>query len=352
MVKTNKTSQKAGLAPGTLLHIGEKRSGSTELDMFRYGTDIFERHTNIKLDEALDGIKGHANTWLNITGLEDISVIQKIGDAFGLHQLILEDIVNTAQRPKFEQYSGNIYVVMRMLHYDTLTGELDNEQVSLILGEGYVLSFQEIDGDVFGRIRERLTNPESRLRRSQADYLLYTLIDAIVDSCFTVLESIDEKIDAIEDALMEDDEDASTEIYSLKRTLLQVKKAIWPAKELLSDMAREESELIGESIAPYMRDVADHVRQIIDAVDSHREACHSLQEMHSTYISNRMNEVMKVLTIIATIFIPLTFIAGVYGMNFKYMPELDRKWAYPCIWGVMLSLALWMLYIFHKKKWL
>ncbi|MCJ7693106.1 MAG: magnesium/cobalt transporter CorA, partial [Sedimentisphaerales bacterium] len=292
-------------------------------------------------------------TWINIDGLHDIQVIEKIGKNFDFHPLILEDILNTGQRPKFEDFENYIFIVLKMLTYDDDEETIKSEQVSMILGHNFVISFQEIQGDVFENIRERIRTAKGRIRKMSCDYLLYTLLDAIVDNYFAIMEKFGEKIESLEEQLVSDpDEKILQKIHSMKRELISLRKSVWPLRELVSGLQRSESELISEPTIIYFRDVYDHTIQVIDTVETFRDMVSGMLDIYLSSISNRMNAVMKVLTIIATIFIPLTFVAGIYGMNFKFMPELEWKWGYFIVLIIMAVAAAAMLIYFRRKKWL
>ncbi len=292
-------------------------------------------------------------TWINVDGLQDLALLETLGKCYGLHPLALEDILNTDQRPKTEDYGDYLYTVLRMFYYGTDAKEFVSEQISIILGKNFVITFQERAGDVLDPVRERIRNGKGRVRTSGADYLAYALIDAIVDGYFAVLEQIGESIEALEMQLLDDpSQDILREIHRLKRELLFFRKSVWPVRELISSLRRDMPNMIQKETGYYLRDVHDHSIQVIDVVETLREILSGMLDIYLSTVSNRMNSVMKVLTIIATIFIPLTFIAGVYGMNFKYMPELDWPWSYPLLWGVMIAILIGMVVYFKKKDWL
>ena len=292
-------------------------------------------------------------TWINIDGIQRIDVIEKIGKHFNLHPLALEDIVNTGQRPKMEDFVDYIFVVLKMLYYDEKERETKAEQLSLVLGPNWVISFQENEGDVFDPIRERIRADKGRIRKMGADYLVYALIDAVVDNYFLILEKIGEKIEEIEDELVANPAPETLQaIHNLKRQMIFLRKSVWPLREVISRLERWESQLINKSTDIYLRDVYDHTIQVIDAIETFRDMLSGMLDIYLSSVSNRMNEVMKVLTIIATIFIPLTLVAGLYGMNFRYMPELEWPWGYPLVLFFMFAIGVLMLIYFRKKKWL
>lgn len=289
--------------------------------------------------------------WIDVDGVHDTGVIQAVGDAVGIHPLTLEDIANTRQRPKIEDYGDYLYVAVRMLAPGD--GEFHSEQVSLVLGRGYVVSFQEHPGDVFERIRERLRAGAGRLRSEGADYLFYALLDAIVDGYFSVIEVFGERIEAVEEEVVADPDRGTLQaIYALKRSLIALRRSVWPLREAVAQLERGESPLIGEQTLVYFRDVYDHTIEVAETVETYRDTMSGTLDVYLSSQSSRMNEIMKVLTVIATIFIPLTFIAGVYGMNFAYMPEISHPWGYPAALASMTVVAAAMLLYFRKKGWI
>jgi len=348
-----KRSKKAGLSPGTLIHIGEKRAEKARIRIIEYDEKNFQEREVAKIEECFPLKDASTLTWINIDGIHQVEIIETLGKHFGLHPLLQEDILNTDQRPKVEDHNDHLFIVLKMLHYDDKEKEVTIEQVSIILGSHFVISLHEGDGDIFNLIRERIKNKIGRHRTMGADYLAYTLIDAIVDHYFIVLEKLGERIELTEEALVTNPTQATIkEIHTLKRELIFLRKSVWPLREVVNTLEREEPPLIHASVAPYLKDVYDHTIQVIDTIETFRDMVSGMLDIYLSSVSNKMNEVMKVLTIIATIFIPLTFIAGVYGMNFTYMPELEWPWGYFLILGVMLVVALGMLTYFWKKKWL
>jgi len=268
-----------------------------------------------------------------------------------LHHLVLDDIVSVKQRPKIEDYDKYLFCVLKMIYYSKQ--KLRTEQISIVLGNGYVISFQEKEGDVFDDVRNRIGTEKSKIRKNGADYLMYSLMDSIIDNYFLVLENIGEKIEKIESVLLlRPSPDTLSQIYSLKRTLIYLRKSVWPLREVINKILRDENKLIKQETKIYYRDLYDHTIQVIDTIESYRDMSAGMLDIYLSSLSNKMNEVMKVLTIIATIFIPLTFLAGVYGMNFKYMPELNNQFSYPIIWGIMILVAVIMVYYFRRKKWI
>jgi len=279
-------------------------------------------------------------------------MMEKIANHFGIHSLVMEDILNTGQRPKMDDMDDYVYVVLKMLNYNEEDDEIDAEQISIILGQNFVISFQEKERDVFEPIRERIRKNKGRIRKKGADYLAYTLLDSVVDIYFTILEKIGERIEFLEEELVENPSTQTLqEIHGLKREMIFLRKSIWPLREVISGLERGESSLIKETTVIYLRDVYDHTIQVIDTVETFRDMLSGILDVYLSSISNKMNEVMKVLTIIATIFIPLTFLAGVYGMNFRYMPELEWRWGYFTALFLMAVIGIGMVIYVRKKKW-
>ena len=357
MISLNKFARKrvakTGLPPGTPVFIGDKKTEKAKVTILDYDEAQFQDREIRDVEECIPFKESPTVTWINIDGVHDVEFIQKLGESFDLHPLIIEDIVNTQQRPKMEESEKYIYIVLKMLYVDDEKGDTQVEQVSVVLGKNFVLSFQEKEGDIFESIRERIRNGKGRIRKMGADYLAYALIDAVVDHYFIILERDGEKIEELEDKVVADPEpETLQEIHRLKREMIFLRRSTWPLRELVNNLERGELPLIQKTTRIYLRDVYDHTIQVIDTLETYRDM---LSGMHDTYlssISNRMNEVMKVLTIIATIFIPITFIAGIYGMNFEFMPELKWRWAYFGVWGIILFIALGMVFFFRRKKWL
>ncbi len=347
-----KRKHKAGLPPGTPVFVGEKKTEVTKITLLDYEESRFEETVVKEIEECFPCRETRSVSWINIDGLHDVEAVGKLAGKFDIHPLTIEDIVNTQQRPKMEEYENYIFFVLKMLQYDDNSREIQVEQVSLVLGNNYVISFQEKEGDIFESIRERIRSGKGRIRRMGPDYLAYSLIDAVVDQYFVILEKTGERIEELEEQVVTDPKPETIhDIHLLKREMIQLRRSVWPLREVISALERGESHLVHQSTRVYLRDVYDHTIQVIDTVETYRDM---LSGMHDTYLSSisiRMNEVMKVLTIIATIFIPLTFIAGVYGMNFVFMPELKWRWAYFGVWGIMLAVAAAMVVYFKKKKW-
>ena len=348
-----KRSKKAGLPPGTLVHIGEKKAGELKVTVIDYNETQFQEREIKTIEECFVFRDKPTVTWINVDGLHQVEVLEKLGECYGFHPLMLEDILNTDQRPKMEDYGDYVYVVLKMLDQSNKNHEVVMEQISLILGPNFVISFQEMEGDLFDPIRERIRNDKGRIRKMGADYLAYTLVDSIVDNYFIIMEKLGEKIEFLEEELVtRPTAETLKTIHQLKREMIFLRKAVWPLREVVSGLQRGESSLIKEPTRIYLRDVYDHTIQVIDTIETFRDMVSGMLDIYLSSISNRLNAVMKVLTIIATIFMPLTFIAGIYGMNFKYMPELEWRWGYPVIWLVVIFIGVSMLIYFKKKRWL
>jgi magnesium transporter len=348
----NNISKTAGLAPGTLVHVGKERSEKVRITVIDYDKSRFNEKELENIEECFPYKDTPAVSWINIDGVHDMTVIEKIGEHFGLHPLVQEDIVNTGQRPKLEDFESYVFVVLKMLYNDGKNGVVIAEQVSLILGQNFVISFQEQKGDVFDTVRERIRKEKGRIRKEGPDYLAYSLLDAIVDNYFLILEGLGEKIENIEERLVRSPKPRTLQtIHDLKRDALFLRKSIWPLREVINGLVKSESPLIRQTTGIYLRDVYEHTIQVIDTVETFRDMISGMIDIYLSSISNRMNEVMKVLTIFAAIFIPLTFVAGVYGMNFKYMPELEWRYGYFMVLGLMAVIAVVLLIFFKRKKW-
>jgi magnesium transporter len=346
-------SKKVGLPPGTLVHIGEKSDREIRIKVLDYSPGQCEEKEIKGLQECFYFADTSLISWIDVEGLHEVELIQQLGECQGFNPLMLEDIVNTDQRPKLEDFDDYLYIVIKMLH-EKENGDIAVEQVSLVVGANFVISFQEgLEGDAFGPVRERIRSGKGKIRTMGTDYLAYALIDAVVDGYFGVLERVGERIDELEEEVVASPAPETVRaIHRLKREMIVLRKALWPLREVISSLERRESPLISEPVTVYLRDVYDHTIQAIDAVEAYRDILAGLLDVYLSSISNRLNEIMKFLTIVGTIFLPLTFIAGVYGMNFKNMPELNWQWGYFACLLLMLAVSVGMLYYFKRKKWL
>lgn len=347
-----KQSSKIGLAPGSIVYIGSKHDEKSKIEIIKYNPDSFTMPSVKQPSDCLPIIEENFVTWVNGSGLSDIEFIKKIGKTFDLHRLLLEDIVNTKHRPKIDEYNDYTFIVLKMLYFNE-ADELVTEHLNLIMGKNYVLTLQEISGDVFESIRTRLKEASGRIRHRGPDYLTFAIMDAIVDYYFLIIERIGEKIIELENRLYEGNEDENIvrEIQELKKELVKVRRAVFPIREVVSRFEKLGDDILHPETQPYIRDLYDHTIQVIEAVDSFRDSANGLMDIHLNNVSNNMNKVMKVLTIIATMFIPLTFVAGVYGMNFEYIPELSWHYSYFAFWGLMVVMIILMIIYFKKKKW-
>ncbi|OAB78272.1 magnesium/cobalt transporter CorA [Cochleicola gelatinilyticus] len=339
--------------PGTVTYTGKKESMVTKVEIIDYSRDHYKRIDSENIEDAFSFESSKHITWININGLNNTSEIERLGEYYNLHPLIQEDIVTTNQRPKMDEYEDYLFIVFKMLHYND-DGEFINEHVSMVVGKDYVTTFQEADGDVFDGLRDRLENAKGRVRSAGADYLMFALLDAVVDNYFSVIETLSTKIEFIEDQLFDDkvEDDITQDIQILKKEILRIRRAVVPLREVINRLEKTDTELIEPRTQNYIRDLYDHIIQVSESVDIYREMIWGLMDMYMTTISNKMNEVMKVLTIMASIFIPLTFMAGIYGMNFEYIPELQIKYGYFYLWGAMILVFFGLLYYFKRKKWL
>ncbi|AFL82124.1 magnesium Mg(2+) and cobalt Co(2+) transport protein CorA [Aequorivita sublithincola DSM 14238] len=340
------------LSPGTVTYTGKKTTTVTKLDIIDYSKEHYHRFETNDIHEAFNYEDSTNITWINVNGLSNTNDIITLGNHFELHPLIQEDIVSTYQRPKIDEYEEYLFIVFKMLHYDD--EKLTNEHISLVMGKDYVLTFQEAEGDVFEDLRERLEHGKGRIRGAGADYLMFAILDAVVDNYFSVVEFLSNKVELLEDKLFDDKEDTNItqEIQDLKKEILKIRKAVMPLREVINRLEKIENPLIEERTNKYIRDLYDNIIQVNESVEIYREMIWGLMDMYMTTISNKMNEVMKVLTIMASIFIPLTFLAGIYGMNFDNIPELHYKNSYFYLLGVMALVFLGMIWYFKRKKWL
>jgi len=346
-------AHKVGLSPGTLVHAGGSKTEETRISLMTYDEAAYEERELTRVEEAFPLKDGPTVTWIDIDGLRSIPTIEALGEHFGFHSLVLEDVVTTGQRPKMEDHESYLYLVLRMVRSKDSTGEIDDEQLSLFLGPGWVISIQEKAGDVFDPVRERIRSGKGRIRKMGAGYLAYALIDAVVDHYFVVLERLGDRVDALSERLVTEPGPASLrELQTLRHELLFLRKWVWPLRDVISRLERCESAFFSDSTRIYLRDVYDHAIQVMDTVETYRDMVSGMLEIYLSSLSNRMNEIMKVLTIITTVFIPLSFVAGLYGMNFQYMPEIEWRYGYFAILGLMAVMACGMVLYFRKKRWM
>ncbi|WMW23271.1 magnesium/cobalt transporter CorA [Methanolobus mangrovi] len=341
------------MAPGTLVHVGEERTEKPKITIIDYDKDNYQERVVETVEECFPFKDYPTISWINIDGIHQVDIIEKLGKHFGLHPLVMEDIVHTSQRPKMEDYDNYIYVVLKMLWFADDDTDVKAEQVSIILGHNFVLSFQELEGDTFNSVRERLRNSKGRIRTMRGDYLAYALLDSIVDNYFIIIERFGEIIEDLENKLIENPSPETLQnIHDLKKEMIYLRKSVWPLREVINGLERTESPLFQDTTFVFLKDVYDHTIQVAETVETYRDILSGILDVYLSSVSNKMNEVMKILTIIATIFIPLTFLAGMYGMNFSYMPELGWKWGYPAVWTINILIFISMYMYFRKKNWL
>jgi magnesium transporter len=348
------SSEKTGLPPGTLVHVGDVLETVTRMSVIDYSKENIEERQIQSVDEVLKYRDSETVTWVMVEGLADVGIVESIGVLFNVHQLVLEDILNTHQRPKFEEYDDHLYIVLKCLLSEGEDFSVGYEQISLLLLENFVFLFKEKTDDLFRPVQQRIRSSKSRFRSLGADYLMYSILDTVVDQNFILIDALDNAITSLEENILasEPTQSSLNTIQSLKREIIVIRRHVSPVRELMAGILRSESGLIEEKTLIYLRDVSDHVIRVIESIESYREILSGLQEIYFSNVSNKMNEVMKVLTVFASIFIPLTFLVGIYGMNFEYMPELEWKWAYPALWVAFITIPAILLVYFKKKKWL
>jgi len=348
---TKNSSVKAGLSPGSLVHIGNKINDDIRINVIKYNEDEYKEEVTFDIDTSFinhySGVK-----WIKVNGISDTRIIEKLGNILNINSFVLEDILDTNTRSKFDEYEEYIYIVVKLLIFDEENNKLRGEQISIILGNDYVLSFSEKESEIFEPVFKRIKSPKSNMRSRGVDYLAYVIIDCIVDNYFEVLENMEDSMDILEEELMnKPTQETLKGIYELKRELILLRKSIWPLREVLSSMQNGNSAFIEKSTEMYLRDVYDHIIQVIDTTQLFVDIISGMLDTYLSSVNNKMSEVMKILTIFSTIFIPITFLAGVFGMNFEYMPELRLKWAYPLFWLVALGVISSMLLFFKKREW-
>ncbi|WP_373071332.1 magnesium/cobalt transporter CorA [Zeaxanthinibacter enoshimensis] len=351
-IRPRKIAQKKGKQPGAIIYVGDRGGMASSVNIMEYNWDQLQEYSLASMTELEKQRDSNTNSWIDIIGISDEKFIEDLGKKFEINNLALEDAINTQQRPKIDEYDNYIFGVFKMLYLDE-NQQLVVEHIALTLFEHNVLVFQELKGDVFNGVRERLRNRTGKIRAKGADYLFFALIDAVVDSYFEVSENIFERIDTLEDEVYYDPKpDTARKIQELKKEVIRMHKWIFPVKEMIHRLIETDNPMISKDTRLYLRDALDHCIEINETLQIYREMSISLMEMYMTSVSNKMNEVMKVLTIMASIFIPLTFIAGIYGMNFEYMPELNWRYGYSIVLALMLIILVGMLIFFKKKRWI
>lgn len=344
---------KSGMPPGALVHVGRKKRDRVTLTQIEYDATTFNEQIVTDIAALAEARRSPSITWINVSGLHEVDKIAALGTAFDLHPLLVEDMLNADQRPKIDQSTDSIYFVFKLLHWNTDYSAIESEQVSVVLGPRYLVTVQEDLHDPYDPLRARLRSGQGRLRALGADYLAYRLLDIAVDGYFTLLEQIGEQIEDLEEVLVDQPERSMLQaVYRLKRDLLNVRRAVWPLREVISQLQHADPALVAPATQIYLRDVYEHTVTVMETVETYRDVVAGLIDIYLSSISNRTNEVMKVLTIISTIFMPLAFLTGLYGMNFDYMPELRWRYGYPMVWGIALTVSLVLLYYFRRRDWL
>lgn len=347
-------AKKVGAPPGSLIYTGDNGAKAPLITLVLYNsTALIDLHPR-SMDEVIKELREGYKVWIHVNGIHDPHLIDAIGRYFKLHPLLLEDIMNPSQRSKLDDYKDHLYIVIRILRQQHLSEmHLEDEQFSLVLGENFLLTFQEKDSDALLPIRERMQKPLSKMRSRGTDYLAYTILDMIVDRYFLILEEVDHSVELLEEELFtEPTPQTMQKIQLSKRVLALLRKTIWPMREVVNHFRRIDSTLVAESTRVYAHDVYDHTIQAIETVESFRDVTSGMLDIYLSTINQRLNEIMKVLTIVATIFVPLTFISSLYGMNFDYMPELHAAWGYPLVLSLMLGISLLMLWFFRRNRWI
>lgn len=347
-----KASAKAGLSPGSLISVGSLQPHPTRIKILDYNHSEIEETEIFSIEALLDYRQKDSVTWVDIEGLADIEHIQQLGALFDIHPLVLEDIINTHQRPKFEEFDDYLFIVLKKIALVPEGLELEQQQFSILVMQNFVFSFSERADDTREAVKLRIRNSKGRFRARGSDYLAYALIDSVVDSYFSLSDSLDIITEDLEDELLDQpDKRTLNTIQKLKRQTIMIRRTVVPVRELVAAMLRSDNELINRQTHIYLRDVYDHSIRVIESMETFRDLISGMLDIYLSSVSNKMNEIMKVLTIFAAIFIPLTFIAGVYGMNFEYMPELKWRWGYPFIWLVFVAISILLLIFFRRRKW-
>ncbi|HMK35497.1 MAG TPA: magnesium/cobalt transporter CorA [Desulfomonilaceae bacterium] len=351
--RNKERARKSGLPPGTLVHIGRPETEPVKITVMDYTETRCQEKQITDPEQLRQFQQSDSTTWINVDGLSQVDVIAKICGIFRIHPLIQEDVVNTDQRPKMDDSENYLFIVLKTLNYDEKQEDIVPEQVSLVIGSHFVISFQEIPGDAFDPIRQRIRGGLGRICMSGSDYLAYAILDSIVDNYFDILEKLAEKIEVLEDELVTNPSRNTLEvIHKLKTDMIFLRRSIWPLREVLSKLASGQSSLVQNSTLPYFRDVYDHTIHAVDTMETYRDIVSGMLDIYLSSMNNRLNEIMKILTIIATLFMPLTFLTGWYGMNFKNMPELQWQWGYPMVILIALLVTTTMLVYFRLKKWI
>jgi magnesium transporter len=346
-------SDKTGLPPGSIVHIGEKKVDQVKINIIDYDAEKLDTKTIDSIEEAYVLRNTDTISWINIIGLHDPDILKGIETHFGIHALTLEDIVNTETRPKVEIFDDYIFIVLKIVFYNKEQEMIEIEQLSIILGKNYIITFQEREDQIFDPIRHRIQSMKGRIRQRGTDYLTYALMDVVVDNYYLILENIGETIENLEEQVLNNpDKSIPLKIQNLKKDVMFLRKSLWPLREAINNLNKQETELVADTTYPYLHDLYDHTIQVVDTLEIYREMASGIMDLYLSNVNNKMNEVMKVLTIIASIFIPLTFITGIYGMNFENMPELKWSFGYLFALSIMAIVGVILVIFFKKRKWL
>ncbi len=348
-----KRLEKKGTAPGSLIFVGTQKVDKSQMEFVSYNSEQIVEMAKVRKTELSVLQKPDLNGWLNVVGVHDAQLVEKIGNQFRLHLLLQEDVLNTGQRPKFEEFDGQLFMVVKMLHFDFETEKIESEQISLIIVKDLLITFQEIPRDVFDPIRERLLRPTTKIRQRSSDYLAFSMLDAVSDRYMEIIETFGERIERIEEELLQQPRQELLEKINLyKKEINFLRKTIRPMRELVSKFKRSDSELIDDFTLPYLNDLEDHITHATEAIEIYKEMLNDQINIYNSALNNKLNDIIRVLTIFSVVFIPLTFLAGIYGTNFEYLPELKYPYAYPIFWGALIVVALGMIYFFRQRKWL
>jgi len=346
-------SQKVGLAPGSLVHLGERRTAQPDIALFEYDAAALKETRFASLAASRGHVRGPGTLWLNVHGLHEPEVMAEIGRRFDLHPLVLEDILNTDQRPKLDDYGDYLYIVARIFEYDAASGSIGSDQVSIVLGADFVLTFQERPTGTFDPLRERLRGDKGQIRKLGADYLAYSLLDTVVDRYFAVMEQLTERTEALEDKLLEKATPALLkEIHEIKRETMIMRRAVWPLREVINGLTRADRRFFKPETQPYLRDIYDHTVHVIESLEGIRDLIAGMLDIYLSSISNRVNMEVRILTVFATLFMPAALIAGIFGMNFRTMPMLEEPEGFLVALGMMATIAVVMGTVFWRRRWL
>lgn len=342
-----------GAAPGALIFVGKRRVEETKVDALIYNSKDIQEIDTYNLDDLQSFQYPNYTCWLNVVGLHNAEVIQKLGTHFHLHNLAQEDILNTSQRPKYEEHNDYLYIVLKVLHFNNETETIGTGQLSLIICKGKLISFQEIEEDIFNPIRKRLVRPTTKIRHRSSDYLAFTLLDAIVDHYIFIIEQFGEKIEKLESELLDLPQKKHLQkIHAYRKEINFLRKTIRPVRELVASFNKSDSELIDAQTFPFLNDLGDHITQATEAIEIYKDMLNDQLDIYNSSMANKLNDIMRILTVFSVVFIPLTFIAGIYGTNFEYFPELKYHYAYPVFWLVLITVAVGMIAFFRRRKWL